>query len=527
MSKELNELRNQTLKPGAASSDNASFPSSIEGSLSSIIAADDFSPSFDAVSIGCVIVNAEAATQAFKIYASLFHQRLPVIVPINVNAIYHSSQLLFWTVITIVASRTTIPSFEGLYAQIAGPFQDMLKTEALQAPLPMQSILALLILCVWPLPVDRQIKDPSWIYSGIATNSALYLGLHRATSQTLISKFTSPANSFEKITAWLGCFYVNSCLSMNLGLRVMLDSSSELARITAYLEDFPIPREFASEIKLQAIVADFKNVLSHTSSDGTIDSSILHILDRELDNLRSSYPDQWPRMLEYNTLIAKLHMYVVVIARDYKTNNTARDILLKLCFSTSLRIVFLANVRRTEELPECHGLSASLQQRALPKSYFHGLCFTAVFLIRYFSLNPAASVEEQQLAANHVATCHAIFKSFPSPTGEFARVARTIEDLCQLGPTTIEGGAVSTDKAGVWVLIQALRVASQKRDPVPADPEALCTPPAQSTSLSPSLSTSYQTLDLSAMDMMFPDQYWNDPTWDPFMEVQYPLGQNG
>ena len=307
----------------------------------------------------------------------------------------------------------------------------------------------------------------------------------------------------------------------------MLDSSSELSRITAYLEDFPIPRDFASEIKLQAIIADFKNVLSHTCSDGTTDSSIIHLLDRELDNLRSSYPDQWPRWLEYNTLIAKLHMYVVVIARDYKANHTARDILLKLCFSASLRIVYLANMRRTEELPECHGLSASLQQRALPKSFFYGLCFTAVFLIRYFSLNPAASAEEQQLAANHVATCHAIFKSFPSPTDEFARVAKTIEDLCQLGPTTIESGVVSADKAGVWLLLQALRVASRKSDPVTAELEPLATAPAQSASISPSLSTSYQTLDLSAMDMMFPDQYWNDPTWDPFMEVPYHLGQNG
>lgn len=62
---------------------------------------------------------------------------------------------------TVVASRTTIPSFEGLYPQIAGPFQDMLKTEALQAPLPMQGILALLILCMWPLPVDKQVGDPN------------------------------------------------------------------------------------------------------------------------------------------------------------------------------------------------------------------------------------------------------------------------------------------------------------------------------------------------------------------------------
>ncbi|KAI0521737.1 hypothetical protein F5B22DRAFT_549114 [Xylaria bambusicola] len=527
MSKELNELRSQSLKPGATSMDSTSLSPNIAGSLPSNTPADDFSLPLEAVSIGHVIISAEVAIEAFKIFASLFHPRLPIIVSINVYATYQSSQLLFWTIITIVASRLTIPSCEGLYYQVIEPFQDMVKTEALQAPLPLQSILALSILCVWPLPVDRQIKDPSWIYSGIATNSAFYLGLHRINSQPYSSKFNCPANSLEKITAWLGCFYVSSCLSMNLGLRVMLDSSSELGRITAYLEEFPIPREFASEIKLQAIIADFKNVLSHTCHDGTIDSSILHLLDRELDNLRSSYPDQWPRMLEYNTLIAKLHMYVVVIARDNKSNNTARDVLLKLCFSTALRIVHLANLRRTEDLPECHGLSAAQQQRALPKSYFHGLCFTAVFLIRYFSLNPMAPAEEQQLAANHVAICHAIFKSYPSPTHEFARVAKTIEDLCQLPPTTIDPGVVAGDKAGVWVLLQALQAAKKKSAQTTAEREALATPLEHPTSISPSLSTSYQTLDLSVIDMMFPDQYWNDPTWEPFMELQYPVGHNG
>lgn len=66
MSKELNELRSQTLKPGTTGSDNTSFHSSIEGSLSSIIPSDDFSLSFDAVNIGHIIVSAEAVVQAFK-----------------------------------------------------------------------------------------------------------------------------------------------------------------------------------------------------------------------------------------------------------------------------------------------------------------------------------------------------------------------------------------------------------------------------------------------------------------------------
>ncbi|KAI1422736.1 hypothetical protein F5Y12DRAFT_786547 [Xylaria sp. FL1777] len=527
MSKELNELRNQGLRSGATSADSSCFSSNIQGISSSTIPANDFNLSVENVKIGCVIVSAETAVEAFKIFASLFHPMLPIVVPININTIYHSSQLLFWTIIIIVASHTSVPSSEGLFHQIAEPFQDLVRAEALQAPLPLQNILALLLLCTWPMPVVNQPKDPSWIYSGIATNSALFLGLHRTGSQSRPSgKNGLSGEPLERIRTWLGCFYVSGCLSMNFGFRFILDSSAELAKITAYLEEYPITREFASEIKLQAIVADFKNIFSHTANDGAVDSSILHILDRELDNLRSSYPDQWPRMLEYNTLVAKLHMYGLVITRD-DMSNTARDILLKMCFSTSLRIIHLANMRQNEDLPDCHGLSASQQRSALPKAYFQGLCFTTIFLIRYFTLNITASAEEQQLAANHVAIAHSIFKSFPSPTDEYVRVARIIEDLCQLGPMTIDSRVVPGDRAGVYVLIKALRLASKKRGNPTFDIETLVTSAAQSTSPNPNLSSTNQSLDPWAIDMMFSDQYWNESTWDPFVQTQFPSGQNG
>ncbi|KAI3334528.1 hypothetical protein F4824DRAFT_502050 [Ustulina deusta] len=527
MSKELNELRSQGHQPRATSADDSGHSPNITGTSSWIIPADDFNLSVETVKIGCVVVSAETAIEAFKIFAALFHPSLPILVPINMSTIYHSSQLLFWTIIAIVAAHTSVPSSEGLFDHIAGPFQDMVRTEALQAPLPLQNILALLLLSMWPMPVVIQAKDPSWIYSGIATNSALFLGLHRTSPQPPpYSKNDLSGNPLERIWTWLGCFYVSSCLSMNLGLRVMLDSSSELARITAYLEDYPISREFASEVKLQTIIANFKNVLSHTANDGAIDSSILHILDRELDGLRSSYPDQWPRMLEYNALVAKLHMYGLVITRD-EQGTTARDILLKLSFSTSLRIVHLANMRFSKDLPESHGLSASQKQRALPKAYYQGLCFTTIFLIRYFSLNTTASAEEQQLAANHVVLSHSIFKSLPSPTDECVRVARIIEDLCQLGPVTMDSRAVPEDKPGVWALIKSLKLASKKcGNNITCENETDAAPAAQSTSLGPSLSYTNQTLDPWVMDM-FPDQYWCDPTWDPFTETQFSSGQNG
>jgi hypothetical protein len=326
---------------------------------------------------------------------------------------------------------------------------------------------------------------------------------------------------------------------MHLGVPVIIDSSSELARVTTCLNEYPISREFAAEIKLQAIITDFTNVLSHTANDGAIDSSILHLLDRELEGLKSSYPDQWTRMLEYNTLIAKLHMYALVISRD-RAGNTARDILLKLAFSTSLRVIYLASMRHNEDQSESHGQVAPRQHRAFPKSYFKGLAFTTAFLLRYFSLNPAASVEEQQLAANHVVLSHSIFTSCSlHPTDELGRFARRCEELCQHGPMVIDTQrSPPGDRVGVDLLVHSMRLASGLQtadatsckespvaptaEPVPADPGLI---PLDAFGMTD------QLLDPWATDMVFSNQLWGDPGWDalsfPFADAQFPPRQNG
>ncbi|KAJ8120902.1 hypothetical protein ONZ43_g2513 [Nemania bipapillata] len=325
---------------------------------------------------------------------------------------------------------------------------------------------------------------------------------------------------------------------MHLGLPVIIGSSSELARVTTCLQEYPIPREFAGEVKLQAIIADFTNILSHTASDGTIDSSILHLLDRDLDGLRSSYPDQWPRMLEYNALVAKLHMYGLVISKD-RVGNNAREILLRLSFSTSLRIIYLANVRHSENLPDNHGVPSKRQKRAFPKAYFKGLAFTTAFLLRYFRLNTTASAEEQQLAANHVVLSHSIFKSCSTyPTDEMGRVAKIFEELCQHGPMAIDPQQVAPgDRVGVSILMQAMKLATRKRDATTSNMEPPVPQTAQSTSTYNNMMTSdpfglsmSETLDPWGMDMMFFDQYWDDSTLDSlnlsFMDTQFTPRQN-
>lgn len=69
MSKELNELRNQSLKPGAASTtstDDSGLSADPAGRSPSAIPADEFDLSVKAVEIGSVIISAEVAIEAFR-----------------------------------------------------------------------------------------------------------------------------------------------------------------------------------------------------------------------------------------------------------------------------------------------------------------------------------------------------------------------------------------------------------------------------------------------------------------------------
>ncbi len=111
----------------------------------------------------------------------------------------------------MVSWRIDEDSEDGLFNLIRGPYEQLLKNEILNAPLPLQKIQALLHLCVWPLPVETQAQDPSWLYCGIALNSSLYMGLHRHRPMpSLRSVGVASGSTQARANTWLGCFYVST-----------------------------------------------------------------------------------------------------------------------------------------------------------------------------------------------------------------------------------------------------------------------------------------------------------------------------
>lgn len=87
----------------------------------------------------------------------------------------------------------------------------MFRAEILDAPLPLQTILAINYMTMFPFTISSQVKDPSWLYSGVAVNAAMYMGLHRTKPAPSLRSIGVYAGSPRaRAHAWLGCFVAST-----------------------------------------------------------------------------------------------------------------------------------------------------------------------------------------------------------------------------------------------------------------------------------------------------------------------------
>lgn len=253
---------------------------------------------------------------------------------------------------------------------------------------------------------------------------------------------------------------------MHLGLPSLINSESDIAAIRTILSEYAPSYEFATQVRVQLVVASFASILSNNSNT-EIDSSLVRMVDTELDAIKTTCADGWTDMAELGVLAAKLHFYALVITR-IRPGATSRDILLKLGLGVSLRIAHLTNARlhdNSNSTAETHNLTLQQRLRTHPKNYFRGLAFATVFLLRYFSLNSAAHADEQQMAANHVMMAHHIFQTCAtSPQDEPGRAASLFETLGRQAPISADATKLRlTDRMGVSILLDAVSTASEVR----------------------------------------------------------------
>ncbi len=134
-----------------------------------------------------------------------YHPLLPILDPsLNPNAYYRLSQFLFWMIVITGARR--YPKDRSILGKL-GPQVNTLCFWAIQSPAaPIPTIQGLLLVCVWPMPINSVYKDITSVLSGAAMHLAILAGLHVAGAghEFLEDKVISdPAEKESRARLWL------------------------------------------------------------------------------------------------------------------------------------------------------------------------------------------------------------------------------------------------------------------------------------------------------------------------------------
>lgn len=134
----------------------------------------------------------------------------------SVSNLYNRAPLLFWTII-LVASQS-IEQYASLYHDVAIEQEKLLPPILQRAIQRIETIHALLILCLWPLPQSRHFHNPAWNYIGLSISAAMQLNCHSPVpSGSEIEGWTGlghvavgELDMKDQARTWLGCFWVGT-----------------------------------------------------------------------------------------------------------------------------------------------------------------------------------------------------------------------------------------------------------------------------------------------------------------------------
>lgn len=170
-------------------------------------------------SLGEVTLSHGQIERYFKTYFARHHPWLPFKVSTeSPEEVFSRSPLLFW-VICAVASHWK------QQGQLAPMVKAMIADTLHANSHSVDTIQALLIMCLWPFKTTRLSEDPAPFYCSIATQMSLQLGLHRASQPywplrngSLSGPSTVMLDTEIRLTTWLACYVVTQMQSSHLGV---------------------------------------------------------------------------------------------------------------------------------------------------------------------------------------------------------------------------------------------------------------------------------------------------------------------
>lgn len=410
---------------------------------------------------------AERVRDLFLHFARYQYKHVPIVdIRRHYNDIHSKTPFLFWTIIT-VAIRASSITLE-LLDTIEVPYNDFLGRVVVKSPLSLSSIQSLLLLCCWPFPVRTQRQDPSWNLCNIALSATI----HQSLPRKILQKKGWPDEEEQlACRTWLACFYVSSRLSSNLAVAPPLRTAEDLTDINKALAIGGATGDFGAQLEIQRQIASYTTILS---SDQSLlnSSSAIQMYDRELSAIPTHFKEQWTKLCEFSLLMAKLHLYTLVIlsARPEQATTTSHGVAdpqnaVGVCllkgFHTAIKMISLYS-QILDDISRDGRHNADMQPThwVLPKSYHISFAQATFFLLRFTSSGSQFPESDRDIARNHIRLSHEIYLRISQrPDDEAERAARVIETLSRNGGEA----AAPTDSPDLSILQIAARKAAQLR----------------------------------------------------------------
>ncbi|KIW80842.1 hypothetical protein Z517_03865 [Fonsecaea pedrosoi CBS 271.37] len=174
-----------------------------------------FSPPLDGLEI-----EPQKLDDCYSLYFSHYHSIIPILDPQqSCRECFQYSPLLFWTIIVTGSRRYSLDP--TLLEVLAPKVSNLaaLATTRISEYIP--TITALLLLCVWPLPMENASDDPSPIYAGVITQLSQQNGLHMLSRRQDFSHNHLIRDTNSDIflaTLWAWCKLICSTVNTHCGL---------------------------------------------------------------------------------------------------------------------------------------------------------------------------------------------------------------------------------------------------------------------------------------------------------------------
>jgi hypothetical protein len=134
----------------------------------------------------------------------------------SVSDLLDRSPLLFWTVILVASQEHD--RFAAVYNEVATEYERLLSPILRKAIQRIETIHALLLLCLWPVPQSQYFHNPAWNYTGLAVHAAIQLHCHSPLDSSrepnvwpgfaLVAE--GEVSRVDQARTWLGCFRVGT-----------------------------------------------------------------------------------------------------------------------------------------------------------------------------------------------------------------------------------------------------------------------------------------------------------------------------